>query len=200
MGVAHQVIPVFVTSRDLGDDDGPGPTDSAPDGLGDSWHHLNANVSIGATTKGPGPGREWPWHERRSSQWTATYEHHRAGYRPYIEQAHLDAYDAWVLQQESIGAPEHGGLKPGFDATAQWDSELRLKELESQGVVAEVLFPNGLPFESRPDEDGAFASPELTRQARLAYNRWLVDFCRQRSRTAGGTGGDLLRRHRPGRR
>ena len=101
----------------------------------------------------------------------------RAGYRPYIEQAHLDAYDAWVLQQESIGAPEHGGLKPGFDATAQWDSDLRLKELESQRVVAEVLFPNGLPFEARPDDDGAFASPELTRQARLAYNRWLVDFC-----------------------
>ena len=46
MGVAHQVIPVFVTPRDLGDDDGPGPTDSAPDGLGDSWHHLNVGGQL----------------------------------------------------------------------------------------------------------------------------------------------------------
>ena len=102
----------------------------------------------------------------------------RAGYRPYIVRAHLDAYDAWMRQEESIGAPEHGGLRPGFDATAQWDSDLRLKELENQGVVAEVLFPNGLPFDSRPeDDDGSFSRPELSREARLAYNRWLADFC-----------------------
>jgi predicted TIM-barrel fold metal-dependent hydrolase len=45
-------------------------------------------------------------------------------------------------------------------------------------VVAEVLFPNGLPFQSRPFDDvGTFSSPELNRQARMAYNRWLADFC-----------------------
>ena len=35
-------------------------------------------------------------------------------------------------------------------------------------MVAEVLFPNGLPFQSRPADDvGSFADPEIDRQARL---------------------------------
>ena len=97
----------------------------------------------------------------------------RAGYRAYIEEAFLDPYDEWVHAQIRAGTPEHGGLRPGSDASAQWDSDLRLKEMESQGVVAEVLFPNGLPF----DGDDSFSSPELNRQGRLAYNRWLADFC-----------------------
>jgi len=45
-------------------------------------------------------------------------------------------------------------------------------------VVAEVLFPNGLPFQTRPSDDpGTYSDPELDRQARMAYNRWLSDFC-----------------------
>ena len=62
--------------------------------------------------------------------------------------------------------------------------------MESQGVVAEVLFPNGLPFQSRPADDvGSFSDPEIDRQARLAYNRWLADFCGQ---TPGRRAGQAL--------
>ena len=66
-------------------------------------------------------------------------------------------------------------------AYRNWDSERRLKETESQGVVAEVLFPNTVP--------PFFAQGNLTaleptaadyerRWAGLqAHNRWVADFC-----------------------
>jgi predicted TIM-barrel fold metal-dependent hydrolase len=114
----------------------------------------------------------------------------RSDYRTYIEQRYLDVFDDWVRAQEEAGAPESGNLSPGLDPTSQWDSDLRLKDMESQGVVAEVLFPNGLPFQSRPSDDiSGFSDPDLNRQARLAYNRWLVDFCAQ---TPGRRAGQAL--------
>ena len=101
----------------------------------------------------------------------------RSEYRDYIEKRYLDAFDEWARAQEAAGAPESGNLSPGLDPTSQWDSDLRMKDMESQGVVAEVLFPNGLPFQSRSSDDvGAVSDPELLRQSRLAYNRWLADF------------------------
>ncbi len=114
----------------------------------------------------------------------------RSDYRNYIEQPYLDTFDEWVKAQEAAGAPESGNLSPGLDPTSQWDSDLRLKDMESQGVVAEVLFPNGLPFQSRPsDAIEGFSDPELNRQARLAYNRWLVDLSAQ---TPGRRAGQAL--------
>jgi predicted TIM-barrel fold metal-dependent hydrolase len=114
----------------------------------------------------------------------------RSDYRNYIEQRYLATYDEWVRAQEAAGAPESGNLSPGLEPTSQWDSDLRLKDMESQAVVAEVLFPNGLPFQSRPsDAIEGFSDPELNRQARLAYNRWLVDFCAQ---TPGRRAGQAL--------
>jgi predicted TIM-barrel fold metal-dependent hydrolase len=100
----------------------------------------------------------------------------KSGYREYVEKDYLPVFDEWVRSQE--GAPEPGGVQPGLDAASQWDSDFRLKDMESQGVVAEVLFPNGLPFQTaRGGENEAFAGRELDRQARMAYNRWLGDFC-----------------------
>jgi hypothetical protein len=102
----------------------------------------------------------------------------RRTYRDYVESHYLDVFDAWVRSQEELGAPDQGGVQPGLDAASQWDSELRMKDMESQGVVAEVLFPNGVPFEGSPGQDAAaFSSAELDRAARMAYNRWLADFC-----------------------
>ena len=114
----------------------------------------------------------------------------RSDYRNYVEHQYLDAFDSWVSAEEAAGAPESGNLSAGLDPTSQWNSELRLKDMESQGVVAEVLFPNGLPFQARPADDvGIFSDPELDRQARLAYNRWLADFCAQ---TPGRRAGQAL--------
>ena len=113
----------------------------------------------------------------------------RADYRQYIEREYVELYDDWVRAEEAADSPQHGGLRPEVDETSQWDSDLRLKDMESQGVVGEVLFPNGLPFESRSAASERFSSPDVARQARLAYNRWLADFC---ARTPGRRSGQAL--------
>jgi predicted TIM-barrel fold metal-dependent hydrolase len=66
-------------------------------------------------------------------------------------------------------------------AYRNWDSAKRVQELEDDGVVAEVLFPNTIPpfFPSgnllaRPPEAGAYEHRWAGLQA---HNRWLADFC-----------------------
>jgi predicted TIM-barrel fold metal-dependent hydrolase len=64
-----------------------------------------------------------------------------------------------------------------------WNPERRLKELEREGVVAEVLFPDfGLPFELYSPTLAAQLGYGARTQAQIdagdrAYNRWLADFC-----------------------
>jgi predicted TIM-barrel fold metal-dependent hydrolase len=102
----------------------------------------------------------------------------RAGYRDYIQARFLDPYDEWVRAAEEAGTPDAGNLNPEYGDDAQWDSARRLEALEGQGVVAEVLFPNGQPFQVNRFEDVARADDEeLAGEGRRAYNRWLVDFC-----------------------
>jgi predicted TIM-barrel fold metal-dependent hydrolase len=96
----------------------------------------------------------------------------RAAYRDYIETKYLDRFDEWVKSGE--GTPD-GFVSGAIGEDAQWDPRRRVTDLESQGVVAEVLFSNGPPFaEGRLDYA---PDPEITRQGAMAYNRWLVDFC-----------------------
>ena len=97
-------------------------------------------------------------------------------YRDYVEARYLEDYDNWARSVE--GMPDSGNRQPTLDPDVQWDSQRRLADLESNGVVAEVLFPNGLPFQAvRFEDHGRAITPELTREAQLAHNRWLVDFC-----------------------
>ncbi|HLN16771.1 MAG TPA: amidohydrolase family protein [Acidimicrobiales bacterium] len=114
----------------------------------------------------------------------------RTIYRQYFENRYLDTFDYWVRSQEAADVPDAGNLQPQLNVESQWDSQLRLRDLESQGVVAEVLFPNGLPFGDRRFEDAGFSHDhDLDRQARLAYNRWLADFCGE---TPGRRAGQAL--------
>jgi predicted TIM-barrel fold metal-dependent hydrolase len=97
-------------------------------------------------------------------------------YKPYLAARWHDEFDAWAAAY----------VNPFADLLAKtayrnWDSARRLEETESQGVAAEVLFPNTVP--------PFFAQGNLTaleptaddyerRWAGLqAHNRWLADFC-----------------------
>jgi predicted TIM-barrel fold metal-dependent hydrolase len=95
----------------------------------------------------------------------------RAGYRDYIDPKWRAAFDDWVKRFE--GTPD-GFVRADFES-GQWDPKRRVADLETQGVAAEVLFANGAPFAAgrvdyAPD-------PEQTRQANMAFNRWVIDFC-----------------------
>ena len=104
----------------------------------------------------------------------------RASYRDYVDPEHRDAFDAWARDAGRWAGRDAGNIKPDLGDESQWDADFRLRDLETQGVVAEVLFPNGIPFQTTQFEDvGPAADPELTRAGMVAYNRWLADFCAQ---------------------
>ncbi len=124
--------------------------------------------------------------------------------RPYLDAAWLDAYDAWLADEpgqarhraEHIGAPlfaeeavdefqeEAAG---GMDGA--WDSARRLRELDADGVVAEVIFPNSpLPFDVGLMTYQYAQDPGRWRAGVLAYNRWLADFCAETPGRRAGVG------------
>jgi predicted TIM-barrel fold metal-dependent hydrolase len=103
-----------------------------------------------------------------------------ADYRPYLPSKWHDQFDAWSAAYEI----PYEDMK-GPDGDRNWDSDRRVKELEADGIVAEVIFPNTVPpFFPKPslsDQPPAANAGDLeARQAGLrAHNRWLADFCHQ---------------------
>ncbi|QMU80188.1 amidohydrolase [Streptacidiphilus sp. PB12-B1b] len=97
-------------------------------------------------------------------------------YRPYLEARHHDAFDAWAASYTNpyadLQAPE---------AERNWDSDRRLAELEQDGIVAEVVYPNTVPpfFPSASLAAGhpVGAEYELRWAGLRAHNRWMADFC-----------------------
>jgi predicted TIM-barrel fold metal-dependent hydrolase len=66
-----------------------------------------------------------------------------------------------------------------------WDSDARNKVLDGDGVVAEVLFPDGITERNSPPFGADLgmrpegADPELQWAGARAHNRWLAEFCAQ---------------------
>jgi predicted TIM-barrel fold metal-dependent hydrolase len=97
-------------------------------------------------------------------------------YREYLEAGYLDEFDEWAKSYVNPFTDIRGET-----AYRNWDSSARLQELENDGVVAEVLFPNTIPpfFPSAnlvarlPTAD----TYELRWAGLKAHNRWLADFC-----------------------
>jgi predicted TIM-barrel fold metal-dependent hydrolase len=106
-------------------------------------------------------------------------------YREYLESRYLDEFEAWSA---TFVNPFTDLAQP--DANRNWDLERRRKELLSDGVVGEVLFPNTIPpfFPSNAlvAPQPRAADVELRVAGLLAHNRWLADFCsRDPQRLAG---------------
>jgi predicted TIM-barrel fold metal-dependent hydrolase len=99
-------------------------------------------------------------------------------YRDYLEQRHHEAFDDWARQY----AIPYEDLM-GDEGGRNWDSARRLADLERDGIVAEVVFPNTIPpFYPEPSlkvqMPGATEGDLELRWAGLrAHNRWLADFC-----------------------
>jgi predicted TIM-barrel fold metal-dependent hydrolase len=94
-----------------------------------------------------------------------------AAYRDYLDPPWRERYDDWV--KPFMATPDFCHSALGQDA--QWDAGRRVADLEAQGVVAEVVFPNGAtPFASG-DPEGR--DVEAVRAGYRAHNRWLADLC-----------------------
>jgi predicted TIM-barrel fold metal-dependent hydrolase len=101
-----------------------------------------------------------------------------ADYRPYLPSSVHDQFDAW----RSAFVNPYEDLE-GDEAGRNWDSARRLVELEADGVVAEVVFPNTIP-PFFPGSSLVHQPPganegdlDLRWEGLRAHNRWLADFC-----------------------
>jgi predicted TIM-barrel fold metal-dependent hydrolase len=111
-------------------------------------------------------------------------------YKPYLESRYHEDFDSWAngfkdAWAEDLSQDRDVNNRLGVAsaaATLNWDSKLRLEYLDSQGIAAEVLFPN-TPPPFYPS--GVLTSPGPRSRAEYglrfaglrAHNRWLADFC-----------------------
>jgi predicted TIM-barrel fold metal-dependent hydrolase len=117
-------------------------------------------------------------------------------YREYLDPRYLEAFDADVAaNQQLIGARrdlvDTGDFEEKWEdetgdggKKASWDSTARNIELDREGIVAEVIFPDadvlgggasapfGAGLGSSGDLDG-----ELVMAGARAHNRWLAELC-----------------------
>lgn len=108
-------------------------------------------------------------------------------YREYLEARYQEDFDAWRGKYKN----PYRDLQDG-GRIRNWDDDRRNGDLEADGQVAEVVFPNTVPpfFPSFV----LFAKPPTDEQYehRLAgiraHNRWLVDFCNRFPQRRAGIG------------
>ena len=108
-------------------------------------------------------------------------------YREYLDAEHQKRFDEWRggyknPQRKHIGSKKH----------KNWDDAERMQDMEGEGIVGEVVFPNTVPpfFRSsvlicgnpRPEEYA------LRLEGIRAHNRWLVDWCAQYPERRAGIG------------
>lgn len=108
-------------------------------------------------------------------------------YKPYLAHKWHDEFDSWADHYYDAWGEidRESDFKAGISSfldPINWNSQKRLEVLESEGIVAEVLFPNTAPpfF-----PNGALAAPGPRTAAEYdrrwagvqAHNRWLKDFC-----------------------
>jgi predicted TIM-barrel fold metal-dependent hydrolase len=97
-----------------------------------------------------------------------------ADYKPYLDARWHEEFDAWVA----------GVVMPWVDVrdTSNWDNDVRLAQMDADGVSGEIIFPNTLPpfFDILAHLSGVprdRATFERKWAGLQAHNRWLVDFC-----------------------
>jgi len=108
-------------------------------------------------------------------------------YREYLDAAYRDEFDRWRAAYSNPFRDLTTGTRD-----RNWNDDRRLRELEDDGIVGEVLFPNTIPpfFPTgaviarppRPDEY------ELRRAGIRAHNRWLADWCASHPARRAGIG------------
>ncbi|HVP29250.1 MAG TPA: amidohydrolase family protein [Myxococcota bacterium] len=108
-------------------------------------------------------------------------------YREYLDPKYRDEFDAWRGGYKNP-SKEHLGRKK----SKNWDDDERFRDLEADGVVGEIVFPNTVPPFY---ETGVLVSPlpkphELERRLAgiRAHNRWLADWCAAHPERRAGIG------------
>lgn len=106
-------------------------------------------------------------------------------YSAHLDPAYADAFEHWRGAYKNPFRDLQGGGR-----TRNWDSDRRIAELEADGVVAEVVFPNTVPpffptgaLVARPPAPEEF---ELRLAGIRAHNRWFAAWCGEHSERRAG--------------
>lgn len=112
-------------------------------------------------------------------------------YKPYLESKYHDDFDRWA---DSYVNPFGDLEKP--EADRSWDSAKRVRQLEEDGVVAEIIYPNTVPPFFPKGGLTALSPTAQDYEYRLAglraHNRWLAEFCAEMPERRAGVGQILL--------
>src|SRR5258708_996281 len=110
-----------------------------------------------------------------------------AMYREYLDPAYRDDFDAWRNKYKNPFRDLQDGGR-----VRNWDDDRRISDLEADGIVAEVVFPNTVPpfFPSfvlfaRPPKPDEY---EHRLAGIRAHNRWMADFCARHPERRAGIG------------
>jgi predicted TIM-barrel fold metal-dependent hydrolase len=115
-------------------------------------------------------------------------------YREYLDPQYRAAFDERIAAE--IKAREDAEFmmqirdfnsrwraEVGDGLMGAWDSDSRIKVLDGDGVVAEVLYSDGLTERNAPPFNAGLcrvgADPELQWAGSRAHNRWMAEFCAQ---------------------
>ncbi len=114
-------------------------------------------------------------------------------YKQYLEKGVHAEYDAWLAQLEEQKRKRQGLFETKFmkkfesdggedGLSGAWDSDRRVRELEQDGTVAEVFFPDsivagGVPFGAGISMNSRPIEPKLKLAGARAHNRWAKDLC-----------------------
>ena len=113
-------------------------------------------------------------------------------YREYLDPSVLDEYGTWLSGVEEQKRRRASLFEKKFfekfekekaaGIEGAWDPDQRIRQLEGDGTVAEVIYPDsivagGVPFGAGIGMNSNAIDPKLTRAGARAHNRWLKDLC-----------------------
>jgi predicted TIM-barrel fold metal-dependent hydrolase len=108
-------------------------------------------------------------------------------YRDYLDSKYHQDFDDWRGSYKNPAA-KHVGKKK----SKNWDSAERMADLQSDGVVGEIIYPNTVPpfyqkafHISPPPTPGQY---EHFLAGTRAHNRWLAEFCAEEPDRRAGIG------------
>lgn len=115
-----------------------------------------------------------------------------ATYREYLPANLRGAFDEWQAAYEKEMEARTGTFydQDAEDARAndqsiltaiegEWDASQRIKQLESDGIAGEVIFPQMAPFGGGLLQYRTPVDPRANLEGNRAYNRWLADLCNE---------------------
>jgi predicted TIM-barrel fold metal-dependent hydrolase len=119
------------------------------------------------------------------------------GYKPYLESKYHEEFDAWAREfadpwnaVDEVADSRRVGVASYTDSY-NWDGPRRTEHMDSQGIAAEVLFPNTAP-PFYPTNSISAPGPRDAKEYEYrsaglrAHNRWAADFCAEEpARRAG---------------